>query len=106
MKTFVVSFGNSRKYRVESCCADSPAIKDVKKEVLEFLKEKFPLLDADRYYDYIEVVELTPENREEYGDCPLLTPGAVSEIKDTLTTEVLDEESLRRLDSNAPYADI
>ena len=113
-KLYIVSFGDSRKYRlsfVEKEAADglhhsdlSP-LASIEKELNDYLATLFP--DGNfAYFTSPRVTEVEWEHRDRYKDYPLLDADAVEEIKGVLAKEVRDMEANRVLNSDAPYSDV
>lgn len=98
----IISFGNSTKYRL-TLNEDPGQISDIKKEVTDYLAEKYPQLRALNFYDKVTVTPVTPENAAKYKDYEEFGPDSISQIKAVLSREVEDEESLHRLNSNEPW---
>lgn len=103
MKRYIVSFGDSRKYHVDLDDSAYVMESDVKRKILGWLKDKYPLLNADRYYDSMKVREVPADTDSSY---PLLDATALADIKRSLSTEIADAASVRSLDNDAPYSDI
>lgn len=103
---YIVSFGDSRQYRMmyDGKDADhSPLLTEVETELNDYLKAEFPE-DAYTYYTTPRVVPIEWSDREEYMDYPELDRKAIEDIKQVLASEIRDMNSTDRLDRNAPYA--
>lgn len=101
-KVCILSFGNSAKYRLPVEQTGAKDISAVRADVKEYLKRKFPQLDAGGFYDKVSVEELTDAETAGY---PVFNESALDSIKSVLGTEVRDYESLSKLNLNAPFND-
>ncbi|MBD5195454.1 MAG: hypothetical protein HDS12_00320 [Bacteroides sp.] len=102
-KTCILSFGNSSKYKVPSIECNNTDIKLVEKEVKEYLKVKFPEIEALPFYSSMTVEEVDADEAEGY---PEFNAEALKNIEKTLSREVEDARSLDELNNNAPFANI
>ncbi|MCM1290503.1 MAG: hypothetical protein NC201_03190 [Prevotella sp.] len=108
-RLYIVSFGDSNKYRYEfaDVMSEDPVKKVnpldwLEKDLHDFLEEKFP----GRTFAYLvtpRVTEVLWKNREKYIGFPELNRIAVEQIKSVLIEEVESREDLKRLNNNAPY---
>ncbi len=108
-RLYIVSFGDSRKYRMfydgdKAAASHNPLLTEVEQELNDFLKNKFPE-DPSTYFTSPKVVEVDWADRDNYDDLPVLDADAVTELKQVLTKEIKDMNSLRSLNDNAPFAD-
>lgn len=103
MNYVIVSFGNSTKYRmgIERDCSQ---VADLKVEVANYMKNRFPTLSAVNLYDRMDVVPVTDENREAYQDYQEFDSNSVAEIEKVLSREAEGFESLRNLNDNSPWS--
>lgn len=110
---YIVSFGDSRKYRLEyqsqfdedSLLHRPEPFAGIEKELNDYLRSLFP--DENfAYFTSAKVEEVNWSERDKYMDYPVLDDKAVAEIKAELKREVKDSNSLKTLDLNAPYADV
>lgn len=110
-RLFIVSFGDSDKYRVEfEDKSTNPyehpyPLASVEKELNEYLNKQFPG-KTFAYYTTPRVTEVSWAHRDQYLDYPELDADAMEAIKKVLKVEVENMESNKRLDNNAPYADV
>ena len=102
MKTYIISFGNSTKYRLN---ADEASLANLKNDIRKYLVKKFPQISDLSFFDKMTVTEVNPGNSAEYASYPEFNEESVSEIKKVLSTEVRNEESVCRLNSNAPWGE-
>lgn len=114
MKLYIVSFGNSRKYRFPFSeipspdglhHSDSNPISTIEKELNDSLWKMFPEANL-AYFTSPKVTEVEWAHRDRYADYPILDSDAVEEIKKVLATEIRDMRSTDVLDSDAPYSNI
>ena len=114
MKLYIVSFGDSRKYRFPFTeipspdglhHSDSNPLSTVEEELNNYLYGLFPEANL-AYYTSPKVTEVEWSHRERYADYPLLDSDAVEEIKKVLVKELRDMQSTDTLDSDAPYSNI
>lgn len=108
-RLYIVSFGDSRKYRMfydgdMAAASHNPLLTEVEQELNAYLKEKFPE-DPSTYYTTPKVVEVDWNARGDYESYPILDKDAVADLKGVLTREIKDMNSVDELDDNAPYAD-
>ena len=99
---YIISFGDSTKYRFTP---DESTLDSVRRDIKSYLASKFPQLSAPEYFEHMTVTEVNAGNEDEYKDYPEFNADSIGEIKQVLSTEVKDEESLRRLNSNAPWGE-
>lgn len=113
-KLYIVSFGDSREYRLPFTekdsfdglhRSDSSPLFPVENELNAYLDELFPGENL-AYYTSPKVTEVEWDHRSRYEDYPLLDAAAVSDIKQVLAKEVRDMRSNEALDSDAPFSDI
>lgn len=99
---YLVSFGNSSEYvlRTEE---KSETLVAIRREIKEYLENKFPEMKGINFYDKISVTPISKDDETKYAEYPKFSPAAVEEIKKILSVEVEDAESLRRLNSNAAF---
>ncbi|MCM1152468.1 MAG: hypothetical protein NC328_02290 [Muribaculum sp.] len=109
---YLVSFGNSDEYRLETQEILVPgkgykvlAIDEIENEIKEYLTGKFPGIPL-AYYFTPKVTEISVSHESEYRGYKPLNDEALQQIKKNLTTEVENMEANDRLDRNAPYADV
>lgn len=102
--TYVVSFGNSRKYRITASEDGASALfRNLEHKVRSYVERRYPALPAEKYYSAITVERVDPmfvADLEEYSTA------ALDDFKNTIDREVADYESLEEIDSNAPWSDI
>lgn len=102
MKTqsYIISFGNSTKYRI----TPSPdELKDIKAEIKEYLVNKFPQLKALGFYEKMTVTPVDETNEKEYAGYKEFNENSIDEIKNVLSSEVRDARAVSELNSNAPW---
>lgn len=102
-KTCIISFGDSAKYRVPAIECSDKDMKLVENEVKEYVKVKFPEIEALPYYSKLTIKEVDSTEAEGY---PEFNESAMKAIEKVLSTEVEDARSIDELDLNAPYSDI
>lgn len=108
-KLYLISFGDSAQFRVpfadsREALEKSQKIVGLEKQLNQFLAEKFPAGDFT-YYITPKIIEISEADAPEYADYPLLDESAIEKIKQTLLTGIKDMNSLRQLNSDAPFAD-
>lgn len=103
-KLYIVSFGDSRQYRMEAEEVGTPLL-EIENKLNTMLQTKFPG-DTFAYFTTPKVVEISWEHRDRYAEYPELDGKAVADIEEVLVKEVEERNALRELDSDAPYADI
>ena len=111
-RLFIVSFGDSRKYRMEYADANDPyslvhsaPFSEIEAELNEYLKSEFPD-ESFAYYTSPKVTEVNWEHRDQYKDYPVLDAKAIADIKKVLVKEVEDMNSNRTLNDDAPWNDV
>ena len=105
-RLYLVSFGNSRKYKVESADGSYSRVNEVREEVEDFLKKTFPSDGGLKFYKEPHVEDVPMDERAEYADYPELDAAAVKEIEETLCTEVRNFNDQEMLDRNAPFNEV
>lgn len=111
-RLYIVSFGNSRQYRLEFDDVDNydafhhtnPLAK-AEKELTDFLRKEFPG-EPVAYYVTPKVTEVYWKDRDKYASYPVLDDEAVDRIKATLKHGVEDMDQTETINSDAPYATI
>ena len=102
MKLYIVSFGDSEKYRLAVKEGDSDPLQGLEKELDSYLRERFPG-DSFAYFTSPKVTEVTWEHRDRYENYPELNDKAIENIKAVLVKEVKDRNDMQQLNSDAPY---
>lgn len=98
---FIVSFGDSRKYRTSS----GDKIKSVADTLRDMLVPEYPDTKITGYL-IPAVEEVSGQDADQYGDLPKLDKDAVTEIAGVLRCEIENMVSQKELDLNAPFNDI
>lgn len=112
-RLYIVSFGNSRQYRIEFDDVKNEAdqfhhtnpLEEAEKEIAAYLKEKFPNQPV-AYFSTPKVVEVPVGHRDQFMHYPLFTAEAVGQIEKELFREVQVTEAMDKESSDAPYSDI
>lgn len=111
-RLYLVSFGNSRQYRVEfddvanvDPFHHTNPIAAVEKEVKDYLEKEFPVENL-AYFESPKVEEVPVADAAKYADYPVLDAAAVEEIKQVLKTGVEVMAADRKNDCNARFAEI
>lgn len=99
-KVYIISFGNSTKYRITPSNGE---LADIKSDVKEYLVKKFPEISALNFFDKMTVTAVDASNEAEYIGYSEFDEKSLSEIKSILKTEVETAESVRDLNNNAPW---
>lgn len=97
---YIISFGNSTKYRLT---ADNNELRQLKGDIRNYLASKYPDLPALGFFDKMTVTPIDASNKEEYKGYKEFNADSLAEIKKVLSTEVQNAESLKELNSNAPW---
>lgn len=105
-KIYIVSFSDSNKYLLE----DSKAVADsklvaIEKELNDYLAKEFPE-DTFAYYTSPKVVEISEDQKDNFKGYAKLDEGAVEIIKKELADEIKNLNANKRMDLNAPFADV
>lgn len=110
-RLFIVSFGNSREYRLEvSNSGDSVSLlhrdplEKVEAEIKEYMAARFPGQSL-AYFENAKATEVNPDDTR-YAGYPVLDDKAIGEIEKELVTEVEVRGDDRELNSDAPYSTI
>lgn len=102
-RMYIVSFGDSRKYRILVDSEDNEnALKpvvDTENELNRFLAREFPG-ETFAYYTTPRVTEVNPEHADKYASYPPLDSRAIEDVKDVLIREIEVMNSDRELNSN------
>ncbi len=109
-RLFIVSFGDSRQYKMEYADANDPnalvhsaPFAKIEEELNDYLKSEFPD-ETFAYYTSPKVTEIDWSHRDQYASYPELNREAIDSIKKLLAKEVRDMNDTRVLNDNAPYA--
>ena len=113
---YIVSFGDSRKYRYETltdlpaaACGETPLRHDNPFEAIESrlraeLEKKFPGQPV-AYFVSAKATEVDCDHSAEYASYPPLDEAAEKNILAQLEKEIRERDDLEQLNSNAPFAD-
>lgn len=105
-KIYLVSFGNSDKYVLRDTeIGEKSELTKIEAELNAFLRSKFPD-DTFAYFTTPRVDEISSSHSEEYASYPALDGVAIESIKKVLAREVEDLEANRRINDNAPFANV
>lgn len=104
-KSYLVSFGDSTKYRVsfdgtKEEFENSDKLKDIKKKVADYLKEKFPT------GGYAEVVELDVADDDGGSGYKDLDKAGMDDLLESVATQVEVQREGLELNNNAPFDNI
>ena len=99
-KVYIISFGNSTKYRFTP---EGESLNEIRADIRKYLAKKFPELADPKYFEHMTVTEVNAANEDEYRDYPEFNTDSIKEIKAVLSREVENGESVRELNSNAPW---
>lgn len=106
IRTYIVSFSDSRKYLVRDTPVDaSRRIDAVKRSLSDYLCRKFPE-NAMTPYTTPDVVEVGLDKEEEYENYAEFDATAVESIRKELEDEIMNLNANREMDLNAPFADV
>lgn len=100
-KNYIISFGDSRRYRYDG--TPEELIK-IERELDAYLAGRFP----GQSFSYIVVPymrQLREEELDAYATYPPLDGSAIAEIEEVLAREVQVRAEDRALNNNAPFAD-
>lgn len=102
MKTpvYIISFGNSIKYRFTP---GNDTLDGLSSDIKGYLSKKFPQLPALSFYDKMTVMPVDTSNAEEYAGYKNFDSASLEEIKKILSEEVETAAAISRLNSNAPW---
>lgn len=106
IKTYLVSFSDSRQYLLKDTSEDaSRRLVAIENSLKEYLTGKFP---ENALSDYItpKVEELNPDVAGDYDEYPELDATAVETIRKELEDEIMNFNANRVMDLDAPYADV
>ena len=104
-RLYIISFGDSRKYRLLYDPATGSAkgalepFVDYEKELNEYLAKEFPG-DTYAYYTTPRVTEIEESMVSEYDDYPLFDRRAMEEVKRELVREIQVMNDNRERNSN------
>lgn len=111
-RLFIVSFGDSRKYRMEYTDENNPyslehsaPFTEIESELNAYLKSQFPD-ESFAYFTSPKVTEVSWEHRDKYLEYPVLDAAAIEDIKKVLVEEVKDMNSNKALNADAPWNDV
>lgn len=108
---YIVSFGDSRKYRFvfddiyeNGKHKDTPLVK-LENYLNSYLKKEFPG-ETFAYYTTPKITEVSPEHESQFTSYPPLDEKAVEEIKAELKREIMVMNEARQQSSDAPWNDV
>lgn len=107
-KLFIISFGNSTKYRMFFPGAaeeleKSSRLAAIENELKDYLKDKVETGSHAARYATAKITEVIPEAYEKYSSYADFNDVAVDDIKKVLLTEVENMKNVRELNDNAPW---
>lgn len=106
-RVFIVSFGNSRKYKVtyepkRDGKSVFGSLVSLEKELNDYLAYRFPG-DSFAYYTTPKVTEISVEHEAGYADYPPFDHAAVEDVKRELAREIEVMNKDKELNSNDPW---
>lgn len=105
-RMFIVSFGDSKKYRITIESRDNKnalaPIVASENELNKFLAKEFPG-ETFAYYTTPRITEVSIDHAGRYESYPVLDDKALSDVKKELVREIEVMNSDRRLNSNDPW---
>lgn len=101
-KLYIVSFGDSEKYRLVLKEDDSETLQNVEKKLDSYLRNRFPG-DSFAYFTSPKVTEVAWEHRGQYESYPELDDKAIAAIEAVLAKEVKNRDDMKQFNSDAPY---
>lgn len=109
-RLYIVSFGDSDKYRVEFDDVDNVdpfhhtnPLAHAEHEIEDYLNRMFPD-EPLAYFETPKVTEVRWEDRAKYASYPVLDEEAVKKIESTLRTGVENMEDQKTLNNNGPHS--
>lgn len=110
-KLYIVSFGDSEKYRINYSgtkeeLQKSPIMQHIENTIEKYIKGKVPEGSEAKLYVKPYISEISKENESEFASYPELDEASLPEIEKVLLNEVEDMLSLKCLNKNAPFDDI
>lgn len=110
-RLYIVSFGDSKKYRVEfedvanvDPFHHTNPLEEVESDIKEYLENLFPA-EALAYFETPKITEVYWKDRAEYESYPVLDAMAIKDIEAELKVEVENRNDQDVLDCNAPFAE-
>lgn len=100
---YIVSFGNSNKYRLPFIVSDERDLSLVREDVQNYLKGRFPEFAGLTFFSRMNL-EKTSDTQAR--SLPEFNEDALKAIKKVLDMEVKNAEFQEQLDLNAPYSNI
>lgn len=107
-RLYIVSFGDSRKYRYEYEGDDragdlvhSDPFAAVEKELNDYLSARFPG-QTFAFFTTPRATEVSPSHESMFGEYPMLDAKAVGELKEQLAREVEQRAAVEHDNSNVP----
>lgn len=104
-RLYIVSFGNSRKYRVYADHVDNACTEDAASFLKTFLKKDYATLRGKKFLSTPTVMEVPDDKRAEYSSYPLLTDEIVRrDIAPLIGKEASVSEDVQMLNNNAMHS--
>lgn len=109
-RLYIVSFGDSNKYKMpfadsKEALKKSKKLVDIEIALQDFVREKLPMAKAS-YFTTPVIIEVDPADEGKYAGYPVLDAAAVEQLKQTVLTEVEDMENIKCLSDDAPWSNI
>lgn len=110
-RLYIVSFGDSAKYRVEypgtkEDLENSSELKNVEDTLVEYIKDKLPVCKHIKRLITPAVHEVEPEDADRYNDYLELNAESIEHLKKLVLTEAHNYQDQKQMDSNAPFDNI
>lgn len=109
-KLYIVSYGNSAKFKVmfpgsEEELGKDPKITDLSKRLKDYLENEVKIGSEAARYATPKIVSPEPDDKEDYSEYPDLLHSSFDEIKKVLLREVETMQSVKEMSKNAPFGD-
>lgn len=109
-KLYIVSYGNSTKFRVmypgsEEELEKDPKIKDLSKKLKDYLEKEVKIGSQAESFSTPKIIKPVPSDKEDYSEYPDLLHSSFDEIKKVLLREVQTMQSVKEMNKNAPFGD-
>ncbi len=107
-KLYIISFGDSRKYRLpESMTGVDPGtiVARIENNLNGYLRKEFAD-DNFQYFTSPKIEDVDEKDSARYNSYPVFDKTALRDIEKVLRTEVMDMNSLKEMNSDAPFSNV
>ncbi|MCM1369194.1 MAG: hypothetical protein NC204_02355 [Candidatus Amulumruptor caecigallinarius] len=103
--TFLISFGNSKKYRIVVPEGECPDIIDPEERVRAFIEKKFPMAHGKSFLSTSTIEPIKDDELSLYEDYPLFVEDNIMDFIRSANRQAEVDEDVHYNNSNAPWGE-